>query len=173
MPTVGHLAVGLAAGRLQARERPRLRSLLVLTGLATFPDLDILLPVAPSSVWAHRGALHSLLLAVVAALIGFWLLDRRAGRARALVVAVLTASSHGLLDALTRSGAGVMLLWPFREARYLSPLQVLPASAFGVPFPSRLAFGLLIQEALLFAPLVLYALWPRRAADRAARASDA
>jgi len=101
MPSVGHVAVGLAAGRLQAGDGPRLRPTLVITGLSLFPDLDVL---GWSVRWSrhfplwHRGASHSLVLAACAAVLGTFLLDRRRGVAITFLLAFATAASHGLLD---------------------------------------------------------------------------
>ncbi len=173
MPSFGHVAVGLAAGRFQAQDGPRLRPTLVLTGLAMFPDLDALAPLAGAgwhSIWWHRGALHSLFVAAIAAVIGAVLLER--GRGRRLVAALLvcfaTAASHGLLDTLTHGGSGVMLLWPFRQARFLSPWHPLPASPIGARIFSAHGLELMAGEAILFAPLLVYALWPRRGGIQAA-----
>ncbi len=175
MSSVGHIAAGLAAARIQEGEPPRLRSAVVLAALATFPDLDLFLVAfgaRPDSPWAHRGASHSLLVALVAAALAFRLLDLRSGRTRAFVIAFVASASHGLFDTLTPGGAGVMLLWPFREARYLAPFPVLPATPFGhEPLLSVHTVALLIGESLFFAPLVVFAFWrgrgPRvRAAER-------
>lgn len=178
MPSIGHVAVGLAgARRLEeggGRGAAAARAL-VLTGLATFPDLDLLLPaLGAGPVWAHRGALHSLAVAVAAALLGTWLL-RAAGRAGALrtfAVACATAASHGLLDCITYGGGGVMLLWPLSTARLLAPWHPLPASPLALGTSSPRGLAVLLLEAVLFSPLVAYALWPRRAPGAAARARE-
>jgi inner membrane protein len=165
MPTLGHAVVGIAAARLHARERPRLRAALVLTALATFPDLDLLsgcLGLGPQSAWAHRGALHSLLFALVAAMVGLWFLDLRHGIPRAFGVAFAAAASHGLLDAMTRGGDGVMLLWPFSRSRFASPWPLLPHSPLGEWLFTPEAIRLALREALVFAPLLVYAFWPSR-----------
>jgi inner membrane protein len=165
MPTLGHVALGIAGARFQARERPRPRSAVVLTALATFPDLDllsVLLGVGPQSVWNHRGALHSLVVALAAAILAVFLLDLRCGLARTFLIAVVTAASHGLLDTMTRGGEGVMLLWPLSRSRFVAPWPVLPPSPLGERPFSVQAVKLVAQEALIFAPLIVYAFWPRR-----------
>lgn len=165
MPSFGHVAVGLAAGRFQAKDGSRLRPTLVLTALATFPDLDVVgwfVGAERHSIWLHRGALHSLVAAGLAAVVGAVLLDRGRGFAAALLVAFATAASHGLLDTITHGGAGVMLLWPFSHARFLAPWHPLPASPIGPRLLSPRGLELMAGEALLFAPLLVYALWPRR-----------
>ena len=167
MPSLGHLAVGLAAGRLHAgSDGPRLRATAVLAGLALFPDLDAFsraLGARPGSVWLHRGASHSRVAAAAAAL----LVSAVAGgvgrsRWRMLLTAAVVAASHGLLDTLTSGAGGPMLLWPFSTARILSPLAIVPASPFIGRLLSPRGLDVLRREAILFAPLLLYGLWPRR-----------
>jgi inner membrane protein len=169
MASFGHVAVGLAAGRFQARGGGRLRSVLVLTALSMFPDADVVtwwMGIGRHSIWLHRGALHSLVVSVVAAVAGALLLDRRRGFGGAFLTCLATAVSHPLLDTVTHGGSGVMLFWPLSDARFLAPWHPLPAAPIGLRLLSPHGLGLLAREALLFAPLVLYALWPRRRATR-------
>ncbi len=171
MASFGHVAVGLAAGRFQAGDRSRLRSTLVLTALSMFPDLDVVTwwtGAGRHSLWLHRGALHSLAASVAAALLAALLLDRRRGFAGAFLVCLATAVSHPLLDTVTHGGSGVMLLWPLSDARFLAPWRPLPAAPIGPRLLAPHGLALLAREAVLFAPLVLYALWPRRRATRSA-----
>lgn len=165
MPSFGHVAVGLAAGRFQAKDGRRLRPTLILTALATFPDLDVITWFAGAgrySIWWHRGALHSLAAAALAALVGALLLDRGRRFPAALLVCLAAAASHGLLDTMTHGGSGVMLLWPFSDARFLAPWHPLPAAPIGLRIFSPRGLELMAGEAVLFAPLLVYALWPRR-----------
>lgn len=168
MPTIGHAIIGLTGSRLHEGRRPRLRSALVFTALATFPDLDLLFPepAVPLSAWAHRGALHSLLAAVLAAAIGAWLLRGSPGRAWTFLLALGTAASHGLLDAFADGGESVMLLWPFDLRRFQAPWPLIPPSPFGAPVLSLGFLARLLCEGLLFSPLLLFALWPSRRAER-------
>ena len=168
MPSLGHLAVGVAAGRLHAgSDGPRLRAPAVFSALALFPDLDgrsLARHPSRGSVWLHRGATHSLLVAALAALAATALtggLGRP--RWRMLFTALAVAASHGLLDTLTRGAGGPMLFWPFSEARILSPVSLVPASPFLPRLLSPRGLDVLAREALLFAPLLAYGLWPRRA----------
>jgi membrane-bound metal-dependent hydrolase YbcI (DUF457 family) len=177
MPTIGHVAVGLAGARVHSGDRPRWRSALVLTALASFPDLDVLFPGPAthwSEAWTHRGALHSLLAALAAAVLGSLLLGGPGGRRRAFLVSLAVAASHGLLDTLAPGGLGVMLLWPLSRARFLFPWPLLPPSPFSaLPLFSPGFMALLLHEALVFAPLAVYALWPERRAARRAAGGDA
>ncbi len=167
MPSIGHLAVGLAAGRLHAgRDGPRLRATAVFTGLAFLPDLDGLALVfdpGPGSVWRHRGASHSLVLAVAAAL----LVTALAGglgrsRWRTLATALAVAASHALLDALTHGAGGPMLLWPFTTEKLLLPVAFIPASPLLPRLLTPRGIDVMLRELILFAPLFVYGLWPRR-----------
>jgi inner membrane protein len=165
MPSLGHVAVGLAAGRLHAGPaRPRAVPALVFTALAMFPDLDVLarqLGAPRGSPWLHRGALHSLVTAIAAGIFAA-LLAGGLGRTRwrLAATAVLVAASHGILDAFTHGGRGPMLLWPFDAGRFLAPWPILPAAPMGLRFLSARGVEVLLREAVLFSPLLLYALWP-------------
>jgi inner membrane protein len=165
------MAVGLAVGRLAApRGRPAARAMALHACLAMLPDLDAagaLLgrPFAPP--FGHRGATHSLLFAMVAAL-AVALASRE--RARAFGFAFLALASHGPLDMCTHGGRGVALLWPLVEERVRFPFAPLAAAPMGLRLVSARGLRLLLGEALLFSPLLAFALWPRRAAARRATA---
>ncbi len=55
-----------------------------------------------------------------------------------------------------------MLLWPLSEATFVTPWRLLPASPFAQPLLSPRGLILLFVEAVVFAPLLLYACWLRR-----------
>jgi inner membrane protein len=103
--------------------------------MALAPDLDTFamraLDIPYSSFFGHRGFFHSpffliLLSTALAAIV--------AGRAFAplAILWACCAITHPLLDALTDGGLGVMLLFPFSDARlffpwrpiYVSPLSI-------------------------------------------------
>ncbi|BDG06711.1 metal-dependent hydrolase [Anaeromyxobacter oryzae] len=165
MPSLGHVAVGLAAGRLHAEDRPRrLAATALFTALSTFPDLDVLarrLGAGRGSPWLHRGALHSVAIAAAAGLLAA-LLAGGLGRSRlrTALTGAAVAASHGLLDTLTGGGAGVMLLWPLDTVRRLAPWTLLPAAPMGLRFLSVSGLEIMATEAVLFLPLLVYALWP-------------
>ncbi len=167
MPSLGHVAVGLAGGRFHAgATRSRVAPSLAFTALALFPDLDVLaqqLGAGRGSAWLHRGALHSLIVATAVGLAAT-LVTGGLGRTRwrMAATAVLVAASHGVLDAFTYGGRGVMLLWPLADTLYRAPWHLLPAAPIGLRLVSARGVALLLQEAVLFSPLLLYALWPAR-----------
>lgn len=132
------------------------------TLLSLAPDLDVFgfsLGVPYEHALGHRGASHSLLVALLGAACA---LVQRRDRVRAAVLGVLVIASHGLLDALTTGGLGVALLWPFTEARYFFPVRPIPVAPIGRGLLSARGAYVMAVEAALFSPLLLYALWPRR-----------
>ncbi len=168
MPSVGHAIVGLAVARAHAGAAPlRLRPTAALVSLAMLPDLDFLaraVGAGPGSPWLHRGAAHSLLVGLLAAAVAVALgwLGEPGRRWRALVAAALAAVSHPVLDAFTWGGAGIMFGWPLETSRHLAPFHLLEASPMGRGLLTVAGGGFLAWEALLFSPLLLWALWPRR-----------
>jgi inner membrane protein len=166
MPTIGHLAVGLAAGRAFSRsdeETPR--AMLLGALLATAPDWDLLtslLAVPEGSPLAHRVATHSLVFAVAAGVsVGVWLGPTLRGRLQTAIWAVVTLASHGVLD-LLNIGGRVAILWPFSSYAYESPWQFIPGTAQTRDLLTTRVIPILGAEALIFAPLFAYAIWGPR-----------
>jgi inner membrane protein len=164
MPTVGHLALGLAAARLQPGSRGLVPRLALYALLGAAPDLD-LVPIALG--WerfvplGHRGATHSLAVAaVVAAAVAFaW---PGTSRQRTWLFAFLAMASHGLVDPLVAGSYGPALLWPFTDVRFTwGGFQPLPETPVGPQLLEAFGFLHLAVEAALFAPFAVYALWPR------------
>jgi inner membrane protein len=168
VPSVGHLAVALAVARVQGPpSRVRMWTwTLLLVALSFLPDVDVVgfaLGIPYGAPMGHRGAAHSIAFALLlAGLVGMaaaW--GRLPPLALSLTAAVVVAS-HGLLDALTDGGRGVALLWPFTADRYFAPWRPIPVAPIGPRIFSRAGLSLMAYEALLFTPLWLLAVWPRR-----------
>lgn len=169
MASLGHAAVGMTLGRALRPDAPlreRWRPMLGFAALAMAPDLDVLafkLHIPYGAEWGHRGAAHSLVLALLAgALVGALMKSKRAW-----LLASVAAASHGLLDTLTDGGLGVALLWPFDLHRYFAPWQPIPVAPIGARFLSTRGLGCALFELCAFAPAWLYALWPRLTLARA------
>ena len=163
MATVGHIAVGMAAGRLSHDKQSRLwSSLLPWAGLSLLPDVDVIglwLGVDYADPWGHRGATHSLLFSVAVALViglGARRFGRRFGRTAAFAALVL--SSHALLDTMTNGGLGCALLWPFDSTRYFAPWRPIPVAPIGLGFFSPSGAPIILTELVLFAPALLFGL---------------
>jgi inner membrane protein len=78
-------------------------------------------------------------------------------------VASLVIASHPILDTLTNGGRGCALLWPVDNTRYFSPWNPLPVAPLGLDLLSPYGLGVMAFELVVFSPLWLYAIWPRRA----------
>lgn len=165
MPSVGHAILGLAAARAYApaREVPW-RTSATFLALALFPDLDVLLlrlPAHLGDAGLHRGASHALLVSALLALSAAALGGQGRSRRAMFVAAALTAASHPLADLFTGGGAGVMLGWPWSEARFLAPLRLVPAAPMGHRLLSARGLSVAARELLLFSPLLAWLAWTR------------
>ena len=122
------LALALALG--PARVPPRLLAAGIVA--AIIPDADALgfrLGIAYESGLGHRGASHSLLIAVLMGALAALAAPRlRCGRRVAALFVAACAASHGLLDMATNGGHGVALWWPFSEQRLWWPERPIEAS---------------------------------------------
>lgn len=165
MASLGHVAVGLAAGRAWAGARAG-KAMLALSALSLLPDVDVVgmaLGVPYGAPFGHRGATHSLAAAALIGLVAPFVARAKGRRAvaMALLVAAVVAS-QGLLDAMTDGGKGVALLWPFTTRRIFLAWRPIPVAPIGVGLLSMEGLEVLAWEAVVFLPLFAYALWPRR-----------
>ena len=176
MPSIGHLAVGLAAARVTRRPdgpSPWAWSFLLIV-LSFLPDADVIafrLGIPYGAPYGHRGAFHSLAFAAIVGL-ALWPLAR-AMRSPALFLALtgsVVMATHGLLDTLTDGGKGIALLWPFTDERFFAPWRPIPVAPIGPRVLSAAGLKLMAWEALLFLPFFIVGLWPRRS-DAAAQRS--
>jgi inner membrane protein len=168
MSVLGHVAIGVIAGRATTPDREphgALASRMAgLAALALLPDSDFLLQAVFPNVAAidHRGATHSLAVAAFVGLVAAFALVL--GRADhpirwGLIVAVVLAS-HGLMDTIGDSNLGVELLWPFSDVRFLASWHLLPDPSLTPPL-ARNFLAALAAEAVVFLPAWLYAFTPR------------
>lgn len=176
MASIGHVAIGMAAGRLYA-PRADAKSLafrmFTFAAVSLLPDADVIsfaLGIPYAAPFGHRGASHSiaaaLTLGVLAGLVGWWqAIDKSRAPERGLRLGLfmgVVALTHGSLDAMTNGGEGVALLWPLRAHRFFYPWRPIPVAPIGIHFLSCAGLRVAGFELLAFAPFFLYALWPRR-----------
>lgn len=128
MPTIlTHAALPLiAAWGLRAPRRLALAAAIV----ALAPDLDVAgraFAIPHQALLGHRGISHSLLFALLLALLAWTAIARERPR-WSLAFLFAAAASHGLADMYTRGSKGIMLWWPLGEARYEWQFQPVEAS---------------------------------------------
>lgn len=133
MPTfITHPVVPLAMAVGLGRSLVSGRLLAVGVVASVLPDIDMLafrygIPYAHE--FGHRGASHSLALALFVSLLAMfcsrWL---KAKPWMAFVFVFVSAASHPLLDMITQGGLGVALYWPFSNERLHFPVQVIAAA---------------------------------------------
>jgi len=181
MASLGHVAVGMAAGRLwtglQGQNeagsfKPLARSMVAFSALSLAPDLDVIafrFGIPYSAPFGHRGAAHSIFIALVLASIAALAtrvrpdqVNSNQTRTRLWVLCAVVAISHGLLDTLTDGGLGIALLWPFSNERYFAPWTPIPVAPIGARMLTSGGIRVVMTEALQFAPLLVWAIWPRR-----------
>jgi inner membrane protein len=189
MASLGHLAIGMCAGRAfvdDARETHRASVqpaavMAIFAGLALLPDLDyvaVSFGLPDEGPFGHRGAAHSLVLPLLAASVALVVARRLRLPAWRLGLAVgLVVTSHAVLDAMTGGGSrGVPLLWPFCFYRFEAPWRPIPNAPCGLAYVSRTGLAVAVTELVQFSPFLLYALRPRvlrRLLARARRARAA
>ena len=170
VPSLGHVAVGMAAGRLYAGRGAGARRLLKATVafslVSVLPDADVIafaLRIPYQAPFGHRGASHSFAVALMLGLVALasarWL---KLEPSKLALSVVLVAASHGVLDTFTDGGLGCALLWPFSKARFFSSFRPIPVAPIGARLWSARGLSVFGAELGLFAPFWLYALWPRR-----------
>lgn len=120
--TTTHALVPLAAALAFAKPPIPWKLLAVAAFAAAAPDIDGLFKhlwhVAPNSIFSHRGATHSMFVALAAGLLAS--LGHRQLGVRPLTAGVVVAASmasHGFLDMLTDSVQAVAYLWPLSSVR--------------------------------------------------------
>jgi inner membrane protein len=161
MASLGHVAVGMAAARIDGGHRPGWRSALAWSALSMLPDVDVIgfsMGVRYEDAWGHRGATHSfafaLIVGVVTGIIARWL--KRPALRTALIATVVLAT-HPILDTMTDGGLGCALFWPFDLTRYFAPWRPIQVAPIGLAFLSPYGAIVAMSELFLFLPLFVFA----------------
>lgn len=138
--TSTHALVPLAAALAIGGNRVPHKLLFWSVIAAAAPDLDGLTnPIfadqwglPPDSIYAHRGAAHSLYVAFAAGVIAAAFHKRLGvGRLAAGLSVGMAMASHGFLDMLTNSGRPVAYLWPLSSVRLFADWRPLRSSPVG------------------------------------------
>lgn len=165
MPTVlTHSVVPFALACGLGREAVSGRLLTAGVVASVVPDLDVLafrLGIPYAAEWGHRGFSHSLIFALLVAVIGAALARPLLTTAtRAFWFLLIATASHGMLDAFTNGGLGIAFLWPFSSERFFAPLHPIEVSPLGLSrFLSERGLAVLASEVLwVWLPLMASAL---------------
>jgi inner membrane protein len=177
MASFGHIAIGMAAGRAfagrGAEKKPLLKAMAAFCLLSLWPDFDylgMLLGIPYEHALGHRGATHSLVVALAVGGVA-WLLAKRWGLPP-LKTALLTAGvglSHPLFDAMTFGGGlGCALWWPLTAERFFmpgpepGPLRFILVAPLGLGMLTPRGLITVVLEFVIFAPFLIYATLPAR-----------
>jgi inner membrane protein len=168
--SIGHVAIALTSARLYDqrvhRRWPAVAGMAAWTTLSMLPDIDVIgfrLGIPYAAPFGHRGATHSFVAATLAALVAVLIARpaRLPPRLTALL-ALLVVASHDVLDTMTDGGLGCALLWPLTNHRFFAPWRPIPVAPIGLGFLSAEGLRVAAAELLMFLPLFIYGLWPRR-----------
>lgn len=177
MPSLGHIAFGLAATPHACLPRANAKppttkqiwvTAIILASVSYAPDLDVIgfmVGIPYEHIWGHRGATHSIGWSLLVGGVGTAII-RLSGRSWGLLaglsiwrlfllLAGLTLS-HALLDMMTTGGLGVALFWPVDHGRYFLPWQFIPVAKIGLAIDAY-QLKVFAKELLIFAPCLLYA----------------
>lgn len=129
---LSHLAVPLALTMALGPDIVPAGLMALALACAVLPDIDAVglwLGIPYEHPFGHRGFTHSLPFAVALAGVGTLLAPAvEAQPLTAFGVLLVSAASHGLLDALTNGGLGIALFSPFSHRRYFLPWRVIEVS---------------------------------------------
>lgn len=168
MPTLFTHAIVPIAWRLAVRRRPpRGRTVAAAVGVALLPDADVIafaIGIPYGSPLGHRGFTHSLAFAAITAMLAaLWLRPARGHRLATILLLLVAAVSHPLLDAFTNGGLGVALWWPWSDARWFAPWRPVSVSPIGAGFFGARGLAVLGSEMLwIWLPLAVIAMAVRR-----------
>lgn len=129
---LSHLAVPLALTLALGPDSVPPGLMILALVCAVLPDIDALglwLGIPYAHPFGHRGFTHSLFFSVVLAGAGVLLAPAvGAAPATAFWVLLVSAASHGLIDALTNGGLGIAFFSPFSPRRNFLPWRVIEVS---------------------------------------------
>lgn len=137
MPTIlTHTAVPLSIAIGAGSEAVSRRLLYAGVVASMLPDIDVMafrfgIPYAAD--WGHRGLSHSLVFALIVAILGISfarLLASTPGKTFSFLF--MATASHGVLDAFTNGGLGVAMLWPFSQDRFFFPYHPIEVAPIGL-----------------------------------------
>ena len=129
----GHSIVGFTISKIMDSRNSKW--LLIAAIFSTIlPDFDVIafkFGVPYLHPLGHRGFTHSIIFAVLWALILMFALGKKNKLIWFLVI-FLSTLSHGILDAMTSGGKGVGFFIPFNNNRFFFPFREIKVSPIGI-----------------------------------------
>ena len=129
----GHSVVGFTITKLI--DNKQTKWLLLAAIFSTIlPDFDVIafkFGIPYEHPLGHRGFTHSILFAVLWALVLMFTIGRKNKLIWFLVI-FLSTMSHGILDAMTSGGRGVGFFIPFNNDRFFFPFREIKVSPIGI-----------------------------------------
>ena len=168
MPSIGHIAIGIAASRFNRKNSHTVwtpfGAAVVWSTISLLPDADVIgsrLGIRYEDTWGHRGVTHSFAFAFVVGL-AVYVFARLAKfpAVKMALIAFAVVASHAVLDAFTDGGYGCALLWPFSNERIFAPWTPIHVAPMGRAFFSAEGLRVAAVETVLSLPALVYAFWP-------------
>ena len=125
----GHGVVAYTISKVASRASTKKLTVLAIIS-SVLPDIDILafnFGIPYEAPLGHRGFTHSILFALLWAIMITFVFSKARKRLSFLVIFVSTIS-HGILDAMTTGGRGVGFFIPFDNTRYFFPFRIITVS---------------------------------------------
>lgn len=160
----GHGLVAYTITRVVKKKEIRLLLLLAIVS-SIVPDADVIafkLGIAYEHPLGHRGVSHSIVYAVLwAMLLTYWF--GRASKRTYFTVLFLSTISHGIFDAMTNGGKGVGFFIPFDNSRHFFSWRPIRVSPLGVKdFFSDYGMQVILSELRYIAlpcGIILFVVW--------------
>ena len=134
-----HAVAALALGACFYRPEVPKRVWVLGALVAMLPDADVIafrFGIPYQNLFGHRGITHSLLFALVVAvvvgLVTAWQPVAGISRGVLCLYLFLAAASHGTLDTMTNGGLGVAFFAPFDNRRIFFPFRPIQVSPIGL-----------------------------------------
>ena len=129
----GHSIVAFTISKVINNKHSKPLVLLAIVS-SILPDLDIVsfsLGIPYEHPFGHRGFLHSIIFAILWALLIMVFVAKK-NKLIWFFVIFLSTVSHGILDAMTSGGRGVGFFIPLNNDRYFFPFRGIKVSPIGI-----------------------------------------
>jgi membrane-bound metal-dependent hydrolase YbcI (DUF457 family) len=177
MPSpIAHLGVGYAVYHYYKTRLPQDQrgfwkislQVIMVAGLSMLPDLDVIPAIIFGDMKAyHNNFSHSLFFAVPVAFLVAGIFHRiyRSNFWLWFVICLISYDLHVIMDALTAE-RGVMMFWPFTQARFASPIKIFYGLQWGLGWFSPWHLWTVFTESLFVLVVTLAVNFFRKRRER-------